>query len=165
MEIHNQKLTPKSFLNTLAIYHLAFTFAPLAFGLFVLYTMNVSKLNFDNFADPLLYILSAVGVVSVFLSNYLYKMHINSLKEKPSLREKISGFQAAIIVSLAPLEGASLLATFAADNYSNIFYLIVSAGLICCIFYRRPTKDKIARDLELNSAQKNQFNKNEEFID
>ena len=107
----------------------------------------------------------AIGVIGVFLSNYLYKKNINSLKDKSSLREKLTGFQSASIISYAPLEGAALLGIVAAYKYPNIFYLIISALLIIYLFYRRPSKDKIERDLELNSELKNQFNKSEETID
>jgi|NorSeaMetagenome_1021524.scaffolds.fasta_scaffold05252_5 hypothetical protein len=164
MQTHNQKLTPKSIINTLVILHLVFTLCPLFFGLYVLLISYKSNPNFDNYSDPFLFILIVMGIISVLLSNYLYKTQINSLREKTVLSEKLNGFTVATLIRYAPLEGTSLFIIFIANNYFNPFYLVVPAFLIVCLSYRRPTKYKIERDLELNNVQKNKLNKTDEII-
>jgi len=165
MENQKKKLTPKVFTNTIAMLHLFFTFPPLVFGMFVLFTMDDWKLHLDDYSDPYLYAVPIVAIICVLLSNYLYKKKISSLKDTPDLKEKLSGFQMASIISYAPLEGGALLGIVTAYNYPNIYFLIISGILLIYLLYRRPSKDKIESHLALTGALKSQFNKSDEVID
>jgi hypothetical protein len=164
MQSKDHLLTPNIFTRTLKILHLAFTFSPLFFLLFVLYTMDEWKLNLDNYSDPFLFVVPITAIGGVFLSKFLYKRNIDALKDKDNLRSKLAGFQSASIVSYAPVEGAALLGIVAAYKSPNIFYLSIAGLLIIYLFYQRPSKLKIEQDLELHGELKNQFDKGDEEI-
>jgi hypothetical protein len=78
--------------------------------------------------------------------------------------EKLSGFQTALIIKYALLEGPALIGIVAFNNNGNLLYLIISGILLLYLIIQRPTNDMIETRLNFTLQQQNQFNQKEQII-
>jgi hypothetical protein len=79
---------------------------------------------------------------------------VGNLKNKTTLLEKLTGYQAALIVRFALLEGPSLFAIVVFTLTNNWFFLLISVCIIVYFITLRPGTEKVADDLQLNYDEK-----------
>ena len=160
----NYELTPKGFLKTISILFLGLLAGPLIFGIFTYSTIKETKIDYSDTNDIFLFLVPLVAISGILVGNILFKEQIDKLKNKDSLREKLSGFQTASIIKYALLEGPAFLGIVAFNDNGNLLYLIISGILILYLISQRPTNDIIETTLNFTNEQQNQFNQREQII-
>jgi len=144
----------KSILKTAKIIHLALLSGQLMFA-FV--TISISKnpsFNMKSVNDPFFIVAPLLAVSCFFVGNFLFKKLVGNLQNKTTLPDKLTGYQAALIVRYALLEGASLFGIVVFMLTNNWFFLLISACIILYFITLRPGTEKVADDLQLNYDEK-----------
>jgi MFS family permease len=164
MENENYELTPAKYLKINTVIHLALIsgvalFSVIAFGL-----IESRELRWNDTGDIFFFIVPIAAILGIVAGNILYKKGLESLIDKNTLKEKLTGFQTALIIKYAFLEGPSLIGVVAFFNTGNLLYLLISGVLIIYFFFQRPSKEKIMNDLELSGALKDQFNEQDKAV-
>lgn len=151
--------TPKGFLRTISIMHLGFLAGLVIFGSMIFLQNDNWELNVMDTNEVFYFILPIMAVFGIFIGNYLYKQKIDALKSKATLKEKLEGYQQAIIIKFALIEGPAFFGIVGAMISGNLLYLIIALLLAVYFFSLKPTKDKIINDLELSRELKNELNR------
>lgn len=157
-------LTPKSFIKTITVIHLALIMGLLLFS-GVSYTLvETNFLSFDFENDIFSLIVPAFAIGGAFASNFIANKKISELSAIESLKDKLIGYQTASIIRFALLEGPALLGIVIYLQTGNLFYLLIAGTVIAYFVTVRPTKDKIEMDLNFSFEQKAAFNQMDEVI-
>lgn len=141
--------------KTLQIIHLALCSGVFFFAII---TILISKdqlifdANFEN-TSPFNPIFPIIGLVTVFISMYMFKNLISKIDSTGSLDSKITQYQSAFIVGAALLEGGALINIVGCMVTGNAFFLIFAGISFFFLVRSRPTKDKLVRDLNLQYPQ------------
>ena len=157
MENSKPPITPKLFLRTITIIHLALVAGVIMFAIVTFSITLNQKLDLSYSGDPMFFIVPIMAIAGILVGNYLYGNNIKALASKNTLQEKLAGFQTASIIKYALLEGSALLGIVAFLNEGNLYFLIISILLLLWLIMQRPTRDKIERDLMLEGTLKNEF--------
>jgi hypothetical protein len=152
--------TPRNFLRTLSIIHLAMVIGPLLTG--TVFYMNTELNTNGTQNDIFIYIFPVIALAGIFASKVLYRLFLNPLKQKEQLQDKLAGLQSASFIQYALIEGPAFLNIIWFSQTGNLLYLTIGAVLLIYLFTLRPTKTKIENDLELKGEHKRQFNKGNE---
>lgn len=156
MTQNNQQQTPKNYLKTISILHIALVAGPLLLGTFFYLQTDVSTTSED---DMMIYIFPLLGVAGIFVGQFLFKQLTSKLKKDATLSSKLATYQTASLVRWALVEGPALLNFVWFGNTSNSLFLAIGATLLIYLFLLRPTKTKIQNDLKLQGPQLTQFTK------
>lgn len=149
--------TPKSFLRTFNLIHLALVAAVVVPGLLIYMQTESQGFSLSYSGDVMFFLVPVMAIVGIFTGNYLYRNIINSLASKNTLKEKLSGFQTASVIKYALLEGPALLGFVAYMGEGNLYFIIISLLLALWLIAQRPTRDRVERDLMLEGNLKNEF--------
>jgi hypothetical protein len=87
--------------------------------------------------------IPAMGIIG----NLLYKKRIESARGAATVKEKVAGYQTAIITRLAPTEGATLFAIVIFMQGWSLYYLVIAGLNIIYFLLLRPTRSGIEEDL------------------
>lgn len=154
MQIKEQ--TSKEYFNGLTIIHAALLIGQVLFAC-VAYYLNSNEpfSNNSRGLNDVFQIVAPIFVVGGIMgSTFLTIAQLKSIKERTTLPEKLGSYRAVHIVKLALLEGPSLFAIVCYLLTANYLFLGL-AGLIIVIFLINwPTRDKVAKDLELNQTDR-----------
>ena len=159
MQNSTNSFTPAKYIKTLSLLHMVIMATPVLVGVFFYSQASDTYLNFTNTEDIFLAICPIVAVGSIFLGDYLLKKMVNSFPPDLDLKEKLIRFQRACIIKYGLMEGATFLCVIFFYQTHNLAYLAIGAFLTFFLFLQRPVKDKIERILNLQGAQKSQFNR------
>ncbi|WP_183562853.1 hypothetical protein [Mucilaginibacter sp. SP1R1] len=146
---------PKTFLKTMNIIHVALFGGQVTFAI-ITFSLNKQQLLFSikNTGDVFFFIAPGLAVFSFVVSIFLFKKLVSESLNKNTLSEKLTGYQSAVIVRSALLEGASLFGIVVFMLTSNLFYLFISTVIMLYFLTLRPTADKTASDLQLTYDEK-----------
>ena len=145
---------PPTFAKTIAIIHAALVIGQVLFGIVAYAVTKSIGLDLKPGNDPLFYIAPILIVSGILLGSFLFKQQVSKLTDKNLLNEKLQGYQAALIIRFAMSEGPSLLGIVSYLLSGNVFYLILVVFNVLYFVWIRPTKDKIAEDLNLTYEDK-----------
>ena len=152
-----EKVTPKTFVKTISIIHFALLGGIIMFGAFVYFQNNNWILNIENTEDIFLMVVPLTILAGVLMGSIIYRKKVNSLKDRQSLKEKLTGFQEALILKYALIEGPAFLSIVAAMLTGNSLYLIISGVLVLYMLSLKPTQRKIEQGLELSRAMRDEL--------
>lgn len=127
-------------------------FAAIAFFLVSTGTMGDSSDTSLTSIMLLLAICAAVG--GVFGGNLLYKRTVQQALTKADIKEKLETYKSAAVLKFALIEGPCLFAIIAYMLTGNVQFLYLIALLLIVFLLQKPSKDKMAIDLELNEVEK-----------
>jgi hypothetical protein len=156
--------TPKTFLKTLSIIHLALIAGQVLFAITALGIKTKHQTDVKNSNEAFMFIVPLLALAGFVAGHMLFKQQVNKLSGETSLKEKIKGYQGAVIVRFALLEGPSLFAIVAFLLTKNLLFLLVSALIILYFISLRPTKEKTENDLNLSYEEKLNFDKEDESL-
>ena len=112
----------------------------------------------NNFPTNIIYLTLLLPVLGILGSNFLFKMFLQRIPDKATIKEKLTSYQTALIVRYAILEGPTLM-LLVLYLLSGNKYLILAALLASAYFFMmRPTEIGLIDDLELNQEEKNFIN-------
>ena len=156
--------TPKSYIRTITIIHLALIMGLILFSGVSYSIIETNFLSFDFGSDVFVMLVPSLAVGGAFASNFIYNKKIGELTSLESLKDKVMGYQTACIIRYALLEGPALLGIVTYMQTGNLFFLIIAGALIVYFITLRPTKEKIEMDLNFSFEQKTAFNQINEVI-
>ena len=148
--------TSKQYFKSLHILFWAMVIAQLMVALVAVFVVQESDMderagalkNLFLVVVPLLVAASVTGAVLVF------RKLVNNLKLKPGLIGKMTGYRTALMVRFALLEGATLIA-IAVFLVTGYWLVLAMAGLMIVFFFTyRPSPERAALDLELNTNER-----------
>ncbi|RKS96848.1 hypothetical protein [Chryseobacterium defluvii] len=156
MKIQNQNATLASSLKRINVIFFGLLFGMVSMGS-IIYVINPTE-NFDfNFKNPLLIIMMVVMIAGVFASGFLYNTLKSKIETKDSLQDKIAKIQQALIIKFALIEGPALLGIILFLVESNLAFLILSVLMILYFVTLKPSKNKLADDMNLTSQERREI--------
>lgn len=162
--IQNPSLSPKKFLTSLSIVHIALAMGQILFALVTIFLNKDKETAIWYVNDVFVFVLPVVALLGALTGNILFKNQVLALQKKESLKEKLTGYQSAFIIKLALLEGPALFGIVCYLITGNLFHIIIAGLIILYFMSLKPGKEKVENDLILTYEQKAQFDKLEENI-
>lgn len=150
----NLRQSPKTMLKTIPLIHLGLLGGQVLFAIIVLVITPLGKFSINIPNDPYLLAVPIMAIGSFTASVVLYRQLLTTAISKPTVQQKVTGYQTAMIVRLALLEGSSLFGIVVYQLTSNLLYLAISGIIILFFIIIRPTRDKIETDLNLDYRDK-----------
>jgi hypothetical protein len=144
----------QTFVKTIAIIHAALLIGQVLFGIVAFVETKSIGFNLKLSSDPFFYIVPFLIVAGMLFGSFLFTGQISTLVDKYTLNEKLAGYQTALITKFAIAEGPSLLGIVAYMLSGNVIYLILVGFNVLYFILIRPTKDKLAEDLNLTYEDK-----------
>ncbi|MGC1514340.1 MAG: hypothetical protein WA810_02085 [Maribacter sp.] len=130
----------KSFFKTLTLIH-----AALVGGLVLVTVFAIlQEKGFESYTDPgnvFLYIVPIVALIGYFGSQFVFRKAMAKILLDQSLKEKLNGYFAALVMKFAFLEAPALLALFAYYSSGNALPLVIALCLLAYLIVQRPTKN------------------------
>lgn len=160
------QLTSKSYLTSLKIIHFALT-AGVVF--FMLIAIALQFTGFEpelkELEEILLAITVAGAVAGVFTGNLLFRKRLEQLVELKGLKEKLMGYQSALIIKYALVEGPAFFSVVAYLLTANLLFPAITLVLISIFILYAPGKDKFIGDLNLSRKESEIFDKPDAAIE
>lgn len=147
----------KTDLKPLQIIHLAMCLAPAIF----LTVVPFLKMNQNNFSEPIsgnepFYFVAPLMALTGFIGGrIIFKKLISTMDAAASLSQKIAKYQTAFIVRQALFEGATLFNVIVYFLLGHFVFAVIATALILFMFTFRPTRFRVAEDLQLNYTDLN----------
>jgi hypothetical protein len=149
-----RKVTSQSFLMMLLILFGGMLMSQISMvGIFVYLALSGEFHEEQSALQTMLYVVPIVATLSFGLSLVLPSRWIATAADKPTLSEKLRGFQTATIVKMAMLEMPAVLGCVAFSMTGEFYFLavnVVSVGLFATVF---PSKNKLIESLRLDSSE------------
>jgi len=145
----------KRILLTLDLLLFAMMLGPVVILSVAIYMVN-SDLEIVNETLDLYVILPFVyAVVAIAVSHFIFTFRIVQINQKEELYQKLYHYRTIFIIRLAILEGGAMLGCVMYMLTGNSTLFIVVGGLLGLMWFYRPTKDRIVKDLELTIDEEN----------
>jgi uncharacterized integral membrane protein len=154
---NDQAITPKIYFKTVNMLFVALVAGQVVFAL-VLFFLNQTQKKIE-FITPeihqtLVWIAPALAVAGIVLGWLVFNTKLKPLQHKNSLFEKLKGYQSAMILRFAFMEGPSLVALVFFYITGDYIFLGVSAFIILAFLFNRPSKSLIIRHLQLHDDER-----------
>jgi len=153
----NQNLSPKAMFKNLSIIHGALIAGQVMFAIVASTIAKNKHFDLNLSADSLLMVAPILAVGCFIMSSFLFKQQLQIAANKSDLKSKITGYQTASIVRMAPLEGASLFNIVVFLLSGNYFTLIISILIVLYFLSFRPTKDRVTDSLNLSYEEQSEL--------
>ncbi|UII76825.1 hypothetical protein LV716_03275 [Flagellimonas sp. HMM57] len=153
------QFTPRGFIKTLTILHLALIAGPIAFACFAYFQIQDVVIDFTNTDDSFLLIIPIFAIGAISMGNLVYKKLTAEISKIAGLKQKLMRFQTASLIKFASIEAPALFSVVVFYMTGNMAFLLIAVVLIFYFFTLRPTKVKIENSLALRGEEKSQFNK------
>lgn len=154
---NNPAITPKIYFKTVNLLFLALVAGQVVFAL-ILFFLNKTqgKIAFitPEIHQTLVWIAPALAVTGIALGWLVFNTKLKSLQQKSNLAEKLKGYQSAMIIRFAFMEGPSLVALVFFYITGDYIFLAVSAFIILAFLFNRPSKSLISRHLQLHDDER-----------
>ena|SRR5690606_13146234 len=100
------------------------------------------------------FIVPAVGLISMFLSRFIYSQGILKLNQNESIMSKLNKYRTLKIISWAILEGGALFALVAFFLTANYLYVAVVIFILGFFIFSRPSKEGFVMDMQITGPEK-----------
>lgn len=148
------QLTSKSYFTSLKIIHFALT-AGIAF--FLLIAIGLQFTGFEPELKEMEMILLGITVFAaisgIFTGNLLFRKRLEQLVEQKSLEKKLLGYQSALSLKYALVEGPAFFTIVAYLMTANIMFPVITVLLVFTMVLFAPRKDKLISDLNLSNRE------------
>jgi len=148
--------TPKAILKSMKIIHPALLVGQILFA-GVIFSIKDKAVFLDiknDKQDVVFYIVPLFAIACIIISIFIFKQKTDKIPYRNTLAEKLKSYQSALITRFALLEGASLFGIAYFSTTYNLFFLLVSAGIMLYFLTLRPNVDKTTDDLKLSYEEK-----------
>lgn len=141
--------------KTLNILFLAFLAGQIVFALIFLFVVKPPEVvdNTSSFSSILLLLSICLSVAGIFGGNVLYKKTVEKALIQPTAEQKLETYRGGLIMKYAMLEGPCLLAIIAYFLTGNMQFMYMAGLLIIIFIINKPSKDKIATELQLSGQE------------
>jgi hypothetical protein len=138
-----------AYFKLITLVHAALLIGQILFGVVTYSITNSTGLNLKPGNDVFFYVALLLTVGGMLMGTFLFKQQVAKLADKASLREKLTAYQAALIIRFAFSNGPSMFGIVVYMLTGNLFYMILTTLNVLYFIWIRPTKDKIKEDLSL----------------
>lgn len=153
------QITPGGFIWTLSIIHLGLTIGPIVFGVLCYRKIQTTIFSFSDTDNMFLIVVPVFALSCILVGSYIFSQSVKNIPRTGSLKQRLTQFQTASIINYALIEAASLFGIIAFIMTQNLVFLLLSAIILLYFFMLRPTKEKIARILNLKGSDRDRLNK------
>lgn len=119
----------------------------------------------EKLRNNALIIVAIVAIISVLMSNILYKKKLLKCKSKTNLNEKLHHYKSGIIIRFFIIDCAAILALVLYLLTGDIIILAIGGLLTFLLIMLRPTKEKLFNELQLNSSEISLLNNPNTIVD
>lgn len=150
--MEKRKVTSEGYFRLLLILFAAMLFSQFTLVGTMIFLQQMGEIHLDEagLSTTMLYVLIAAATTGLLASNGIGNVLIIKARSKPTLSEKLRGYQTASILRYALLELPTLIGTYGFLSTGQYWFFIFS-GLVIGIFVLiRPRKEKIYEVLQLN---------------
>lgn len=141
----------ESFFKTLQRLHLFLVMGVFLFLSITIYLVETGGFGEDQaLNDVFLYVVPLMAMTSLFISRFMFAKRVESLQSAKTLEDKTGGYQTALIVKWALIEGPSLFAVIAFMLTSNYVFAGIALALLLYLALQRPQKESALEDLSLS---------------
>jgi hypothetical protein len=148
----------QGFFKLVAMIHAALLIGQVLFAIVVFSITKSTGLNLKPTPDDLFFYIALVLVIAgIFGGSFAYKQQLTKLPDTATLREKLTGYQTALIIRCALSQGACFFCIVCYMLTGNEFYLVLTGINILYFIWVRPVKDQIADDLNLSYENKEEL--------
>lgn len=152
------QLTTKSYFTALKIVHFALTAGVILFLVMaVILQITGFEPELKEMEMILLGITAFAAIAGIFTGNLLFRKRLEQLVELKSLKEKLTGYQSALIVKYALVEGPAFFCVVAYLLTANILFPVIAVFLVFVLVLFAPRKDKLISDLNLSTKETSVF--------
>ncbi|MFN8394887.1 MAG: hypothetical protein U0176_09480 [Bacteroidia bacterium] len=147
-----RKITSEGYFRTLLILWAAMLMSHLSISGVSIYLYFMGELppSDPETAMPLIYALAGVGAGCLGAAVVLGNSLIVKAADKPTLKEKLSGFQTASILRFALLEAPSIMGLVGVMLTGELLFLTASAVSAMTLLAFRPSKQRAIEGLRLS---------------
>jgi hypothetical protein len=146
--------TAKQYFRTLNVIHYALLAGQLLFAGVALYLTYGKNQVMNAPKEVFIYVVPLMAVLAVLVGQAIYRIKTKKLIRYQSLTAKMTEYLSIFIIRLAFIEGASLFAIVVYLMTVETIFMGIAVLLIVYFVLLRPTRIKIAMDLELNASDK-----------
>jgi hypothetical protein len=150
----NQNLNPRAAVKTLPIIYMGLIAGQVLFCIVAYAEFPQKGFSLNGSNDPLIYAALILAAGGVFAGNFLFRQQLGKISPEHSLSQKISAYQTAFIIRAALAEGPSLFSIVAFMLSGNLLFLAITTAMVLYFLTFRPTRDKIANELNLDYKEK-----------
>lgn len=159
------QLTTKSYFTALKIVHFALTAGVI---LFLVMAVIIQITGFEPELKEMEMILLGItvftAIAGIFTGNLLFRKRLEQLVELKSLKEKLTGYQSALIVKYALVEGPAFFCVVVYLLTANILFPVITVILVFTMVLFAPRKDKLISDLNLSTKETSVLEKPDSVI-
>ncbi len=109
--------------------------------------------NTRQLSDTLQMVAPALAIGGILGGGVIYKTLLSKIDKNSDLESKMNSYQTASIIRYALLEGPSIFTSVCFLLTGNIIFIGLGAILILAFVFHRPTRDKIALEMNLSSKE------------
>jgi len=147
---------PGSTLRIMNLVYLAQVAIMMIFGLVALYVRNIGSVD-NELAKMLQYVLIGLLIGGLIGAQVIPGILINRIDKKLNLKNKISKYFPAVLVRSAFLETPGLFAGVSTILTGRSYFIVIVVLLLVALYFYRPSRERIAKDLNLNAAERMQL--------
>lgn len=153
--MEEQKVTSALYFRSLTVTYAAMFLAPVITAVVMIsLRSNVERVATGAMSTtPLLYAVMAVGLSSIAMSFVLFNTLVAKAAEKPTLSEKLRGYQSASIVRFGLLEAPAIFATVAFYLTGAYWFLAASAIVLALLVTIAPSRQRVGESLRLSHEE------------
>ncbi len=157
--------TPSQYIRTQVAIHLGFLLAISSLAMFGIAYIDIWELSYNYTEDPFVLVVPMFAIIGVAVSNFMFRKQLDILKKTASFKEKLGGYQTAVLIKYAILEAPALFSLVLFINTENLLFLIIGVVMLFYLFMQRPTKEKLINDLYLNGEMRASFRRGDLIVE
>jgi thiosulfate reductase cytochrome b subunit len=159
------QLTTGEYLKALKVIHIGLTAGVVLFLLIaVVLQLTGFEPELKELEMVLLGITGFAAVSGIFAGNLIFRKKLEQLADLKNLNEKLTGYQSALIVKYALVEGPAFFTIVAYLLTANILFPVITVFLVFVLFLSAPRKEKLISELNLSLTETNVLNKPDALI-
>ena len=148
------QLTTGEYLKALKVIHIGLTTGVV---IFLIIAGVLQLTGFEHELKELEMILLGVtafaAISGIFAGNMIFRKRLEQLIELKNLNEKLTGYQSALIVKYALIEGPAFFTVVAYLLTANVLFPVIAVFLVVVMVLSAPRKDKLITDLNLSMKE------------
>lgn len=153
--MENQNTPANAYLKGLLMVFSALLIGLVTFALMAVWLNNYTEFNvgLSEMNNIFLVILLTIGVGCYAASKMLFKKQIETAKRNLDLKSKLVEYRSALVMKYALIEAPAFTGIVFYMLTNDYLMLSFSGVLIVLFYFNKPSKETIARELELNIGE------------
>ena len=148
----------KEWLNQLVILHIGMVIVSIVITFMAYYIATPVAGGYEAGPIPSADVIGAVlALLGIIVSNYIYRSRLLKIQKANGLADKLLQYRQRLINSYAILQFVCMSNIILSIFSGNIFNLYIALIVAVLLFFKRPVKQNIFKDLMLNTEEIREF--------